>query len=74
MSGSDDWSTLAESSGYTRTARYAETLEYAQRLAEHSELLDYQVFGFTPEGRELVVLVAAHLGKARLIDNIVITI
>lgn len=59
MSGSDDWSTLAESSGYARTARYAETLEYAQRLAAHSEVLDYQVFGFTPEGRELVVLVAS---------------
>lgn len=59
MSGPDDWSTLAEASGYTRTARYAETLEFAQRLAAHSEILDYQVFGTTPEGRDLVVLVAS---------------
>lgn len=59
MSGPDDWSTLAESSGYAQTARYAETLEYARRLAAHSDVLDLQVFGSTPEGRELVVLVAS---------------
>lgn len=59
MSAPDDWSTLAEASDYTRTARYPETLEFAQRIAAHSEVLDYQVFGTTPEGRDLVVLVAS---------------
>jgi murein tripeptide amidase MpaA len=53
------WATLAEASGYTRTARHADTLAYARRLAEASEHVDFQVFGRSPEGRELVLLVAS---------------
>ncbi|MCA1798856.1 MAG: peptidase M14 [Xanthomonadaceae bacterium] len=59
MSDETGWQTLAESTDYARTARYAETMEWARRLADASDQIDYQVFGQSPEGRDLVVLVAS---------------
>lgn len=59
MGDTNDWATLAEASDYAKTARHAETLAWARRLADASELVDYQVFGTSPEGRDLAVLVVS---------------
>src|SRR5690606_23979309 len=44
---------------YARTARHAATLEWARRLADASDTIDYQVFGQSPEGRDIAVLVVS---------------
>ena len=62
MADDTGWQTLAESTDYARTARHAETLAWAQRLATESELVDYQVFGKSPEGRDIAVLVVSAEG------------
>ncbi len=62
MGNDSGWQTLAETSGYARTARHADTLAWAQRLAAESTLIDYQVFGKSPEGRDIAVLVASSDG------------
>lgn len=59
MAEPSDWRTEAEASGYTRTARYGDTMAWARRLAEASDAVDYQVFGTSPEGRDLVMLVTS---------------
>ena len=59
MSNPSDWQTLAEATDYRKTARHTETLAWAQRLADSSDLVDFQVFGTSPEGREMAVLVAS---------------
>lgn len=59
MSDESGWQTLAEATDYARTARYAESMDWARRLADESDLVDYQVFGRSPEGRDLIVLVAS---------------
>jgi hypothetical protein len=59
MAETDDWRTTAESSDYTRTARYDDTIAWVRRLADASDAMDLQVFGTSPEGRDLVVLVAS---------------
>lgn len=47
-----------EASGYTRTPRYDETVEYCKKLAEASRWLHYTTFGTSPQGRGLPLLVA----------------
>ena len=59
MADDTGWQTLAESTDHARTARHAETLAWARRLAAESELIDYQVFGKSPEGRDIAVLVVS---------------
>ncbi len=59
MADSEDWRTEAEASGYERTARYDATMAWARRLAAASDSVDFQVFGRSPEGRDLVMLVAS---------------
>jgi hypothetical protein len=54
----DDYVTHYEASGYTRTPRYAETVDYCRRLAEGSRWLHYTTFGTTPQGRGLPLLIA----------------
>lgn len=62
MSDDTDWRTLAEASDYLRTARHADTLAYARRLVDASGLVELKVFGTSPEGRKLVVLIASSDG------------
>jgi hypothetical protein len=54
---SGDFETRWETSGFTETPRYEETIEYAKRLAEASPLISYQVFGKSPQGRDLPLLI-----------------
>ncbi len=52
-----EWQTHAEKTNYRETPRYAETIEYAQRLAS-SPLIRFESFGQSGEGRELPLLIA----------------
>jgi len=53
------WQTRAEQTDYQETAPYAETVAFAQRLADASPLLHFESFGKSGEGRELPLLIAA---------------
>jgi murein tripeptide amidase MpaA len=53
------WQTRAEQTDYRETARYSDTIAYAQRLASASPLLQFESFGKSGEGRELPLLIAA---------------
>jgi len=55
----EEWLTKAERTGFEETPRYEETVAYCRRLAEASSWLNVQSFGVSPEGRELVVVVAS---------------
>jgi murein tripeptide amidase MpaA len=54
-----EWQTHAEQTDYRETARYEDTVAYAQKLAAASTLLRYETFGRSGEGRELPLLIAA---------------
>lgn len=54
-----EWRTFAEQTDYRKTPRYAETIEYAQKLDKASDLIAYQSFGKSGEGRDLPLLIAA---------------
>jgi len=59
---SDNWLTDYEKSGFKETPRYAETVEYCQRLAAASPMIHYQSFGTSPQGRELPLLIVNKYG------------
>ena len=46
-----------EKSGYIKTPRYAETIEYCKKLAAASPFIKYTTFGVSPQGRELPLLI-----------------
>ncbi len=52
-----NFETWWEKSHFTETPRYEQTIEYAQRLAAASPLISYQVFGKSPQGRDLPLLI-----------------
>ncbi len=54
-----DWQTFAEQTDYQKTPRYRETVAFAQKLDEASNLIVYQSFGKSGEGRDLPLLIAA---------------
>jgi murein tripeptide amidase MpaA len=54
-----EWQTHAERTNYRETPRYAETIEFAQRLAQSSPLIEFQTFGKSGEGRDLPLLIAS---------------
>lgn len=55
-----DWRTSAEQSDYRKTPRYAETVAFAQKLDKASDLIVYQSFGVSGEGRDLPLLIASN--------------
>ena len=55
-----DWRTFAEQTDYRKTPRYAETVAYARKLDEASDLIRYQSFGASGEGRDLPLLIASN--------------
>lgn len=59
-SASPEWQTHAEKTDYRETPRYAETIEYARKLAADSPLIEVESFGKSGEGRDLPLLIAAH--------------
>ncbi len=53
------WETRFEKSNYLQTETYAETISYFQRLANYSPYAELFTFGKSPQGRDLVCLIAA---------------
>jgi murein tripeptide amidase MpaA len=55
-----DWQTFAEQTDYKKTWRYDETVAFARKLDEASDLIAYQSFGKSGEGRDLPLLIASN--------------
>ncbi len=53
------WRTVAEQTGYRKTPRYAQTVDYCRRLDRASEQIRYQPFGKSGEQRDLPLVLAA---------------
>src|SRR5947209_9672218 len=59
-----DWRTPAELNDYRTTPRYDETMAYVRRIAEaEPKQVRVEVFGKTPQGRELVDVVLSRDGE-----------
>ncbi len=54
---SQDWQTYYEKSGFKKTPRYNETIEYCKKLAEKSPFIEFSSFGKSPQGRDLPLLI-----------------
>jgi len=54
-----DWQTFAEQTDYRQTPRYAETVAFARKLDQASDLIAYQSFGVSGENRDLPLLIAS---------------
>jgi len=52
-----DFLTYYEKSDFLETPRYNETIEYAKKLAESSEYIQYSTFGKSLQGRDLPLLI-----------------
>ena len=62
---SDPWITPAEVDGLKSTPGYAETRAFAEKLVAASPLLRLEIFGRTPQGRELFAIIARKGGTAK---------
>ena len=58
----DGWDTPYEISGGLRTPRYPETLAFCRRLADASPWLHIERFGVSPQGRDLILMIADREG------------
>lgn len=59
-----DWTTPAEKAKFQTTPSYAETRAYLQRLAQAAPgTIHLSRFGVSPEGRDLMLVVAASGGE-----------
>jgi hypothetical protein len=58
-SADDPWITPAEEVGLADSPGYDETVAWLERLCEASPLLHLRAFGRTPQGRDLVLVVAS---------------
>ncbi len=57
---SDDFTTVAEKTNFVRTSSYDETADFYRRLGSASEFASLQVFGKSPQGRDLQCLVVSN--------------
>src|SRR5262245_1360573 len=62
----EDMKTLAERTDFAETSRYEETLAYCRRLEKGSRWIRTTSFGVSPEGRELILVIAS---KDRAFDH-----
>ncbi len=53
----NEWKTLYEESGYTKTPNYAQTLTYCQRLAQASSKITFTTFGKSAQLRGIPLLI-----------------
>ncbi|MCK9618684.1 MAG: M14 family metallopeptidase [Lentimicrobiaceae bacterium] len=51
------WDTYYEKSGCTETPRYDETIKYCKQLVDYSPLIHYDIFGKSPQGRDIPALI-----------------
>jgi hypothetical protein len=52
-----DWITHYEKSNFLETPRYKETIEYSKQLAKSSNIIKYESFGSSVQGRDLPLLI-----------------
>ena len=62
QSVSDNWLTYYEQSGFKKTPRYDETMQYCRRLEKASPWIKVTTFGKSPEGRDLILVVISKDG------------
>ncbi len=62
---SHPWVTPGELSRLTASPSYAETRAFAEKMVAASPLLRLEIFGLTPQGREMFAVVARKPGSAR---------
>lgn len=55
--------TYYEKSGFLKTPRYSETIDFCKKLDKASGLLKYSTFGISPQGRDLPLLIADKNGN-----------
>ena len=60
----DIWITPSERSGLTASPSYAETRAFAEKMVAVSPLLKLEIFGKTPQGRDMFAIIARKPGKA----------
>lgn len=58
----DNWFTYYEQTGFKQTPRYDETIEFCNRLEKASPWIKVTPFGKSPEGRDLVLVIASKDG------------
>lgn len=58
----DEWQTSYDRSGGTATPRYDETVAYCRKLEKASPWIRVTTFGTSPEGRELLLVIASKEG------------
>ena len=54
----DPWATPGEKSGLVESPDYAATVAFARKMAEASPLLSIETFGKSPQGRDMIAVVA----------------
>lgn len=59
------WITPAEASGFVDSPSHADTLAFVRRLAAASPILKVETFGTSPQGREMIVVLARKPGTGR---------
>jgi hypothetical protein len=55
--------TFYERSGFLKTPRYSETIDFCKKLDNASPILHYTTFGISPQGRDLPMLIADRNGN-----------
>ncbi len=56
---SKDWLTHFEKSNQLESPNYEDTLKYLQKFADHTPYVKINTIGFTPQGRELKVIIVS---------------
>ena len=57
LAQTDNWETYYEKSNFLETPRYQQTIDYAKKLANASEYIEYTTFGKSLQGRDLPLLI-----------------
>jgi Zinc carboxypeptidase len=52
-----DWLTVYEKSDFKKTYSYEQTIEYSKKLAEFSDIIEFQIFGKSARGYDLPLLI-----------------
>lgn len=52
-----EWTTLAENTDFRKTPRYEETMDYFRKLAQASDMVNFEKFGVSPQGRDLNIVI-----------------
>ncbi|MGL5837158.1 MAG: M14 family metallopeptidase [Sphingorhabdus sp.] len=58
------WATPGEKSGLIESPSYADTMAFVRKMADASPLLEIETFGRTPQGRDMIAVVARKPGTA----------